>query len=89
MRTLLSRPPEEIINKYNLRPMTVDGWVYIEIRKGMYGLKQAGLLVNQLLQKCLAPFENYPARHTHGILLHKTIPLAFSLIVDEFAVKYV
>jgi hypothetical protein len=55
----------------------------------MYGLKQAGLLANQLLQKRLAPFGYYPARHTLGLCLHKTIPIAFTLIVDDFAVKYV
>jgi hypothetical protein len=53
---LLSRFPEEIVQKYNLNALAVDGWVYIEIRKGMYGLKQAGLLANQLLQTRLAPF---------------------------------
>jgi hypothetical protein len=89
MRTLLSRSPEEIINNYILRAMVVDGWVYIEIRKGMYGLKLAGLLANQLLQKCLAPFGYYPARQTPGLWLHKTRPIAFSLIVDDFAMKYV
>jgi hypothetical protein len=47
---LLSRSPKEIIDKYNLRAMSLDSRVYIEIRKGMYGLKQAGLLANQLLQ---------------------------------------
>jgi hypothetical protein len=41
MKMLLSRFPEEIIKKYNLNALAVDGWVYIEIRKGMYGLKQA------------------------------------------------
>jgi hypothetical protein len=66
MKMLLSRFPEEIIQKYNLNlnALAVDGWVYIEIRKGMYGLKQAGLLANQLLQTRLAPFGYYPARHT-------------------------
>jgi hypothetical protein len=64
MNMLLSRFPEEIIQKYNLNALAVDGWVYIEIRKGMYGLKQAGLLANQLLQARLAPFIYYPARHT-------------------------
>jgi hypothetical protein len=43
---LLSRFPEEIVDKYNLKALAVDGWVYIEIVKGMYGLKQAGLLTN-------------------------------------------
>ena len=27
-------------------PMVEDGWIYIEIRKGMYGLPLAGLLAN-------------------------------------------
>jgi hypothetical protein len=55
----------------------------------MYGLKQAGLLANQLLQTRLAPFGYYPARHTPGLWLHKTRPTSFSLMVDDFAVKYV
>jgi hypothetical protein len=55
----------------------------------MYGLKQAGLLANQLLQHRLAPFGYYPARNTPGLWLHKSRPISFSLIVDDFAVKYV
>jgi hypothetical protein len=89
MKMLLSRFPEEIIQKYNLNALAVDGWVYIEIRKGMHGLKQAGLLANQLLQTRLAPFGYYPARHTPGIWLHKTRSISFTLVVDDFAVKYV
>jgi hypothetical protein len=72
MKMLLPCFPEEIIQKYNLNDLAVDGWVYIEIRKGMYGLKQAGLLANQLLQTRLAPFGYYPARHAPGIWLHQT-----------------
>jgi hypothetical protein len=88
MKMLLSRFPEEIIQKYNLNALAVDGWVYIEIRKGMYGLKQAGLLANKLLRTRLAPFGYYPARHTPGIWLHKTRSISFTLVVDDFAVKY-
>jgi hypothetical protein len=61
MKMLLSRFPEEIIQQYNLNALAVNGWVYIKIRKGMYGLKQAGLLANQLLQTRLAPFGYYPS----------------------------
>jgi hypothetical protein len=89
MNMLLSRFPGEIIQKYNLNALAVDGWVYIETRKGVYGLKQAGLLSNQLIQTRLAPFGYYPARHTPGIWLHKTQPISFTLVVDDFAVKYV
>jgi hypothetical protein len=88
MKMLLSRFPEEIIQKYNLNALAVDGWVYIEIRKGMYGLKQAGLLANQLLQTRLAPFGYYPARHTPRLWLHQTRPISFTLVLDDFAVKY-
>jgi hypothetical protein len=79
MKMLLSRFPEKTIQKYNLNALAVDGWVYIEIRKGMYGLKQARL----------APFGYYPARHTPGLWLHKTRPISSTLVVDDFAVKYV
>jgi hypothetical protein len=89
MKMLLSRFPEEIIQKYNLNDLAVDGWVYIEIRKGMYGLKQAGLLANKLLQTRLAPFGYNPTRHTPGLWLHKTRPISFTLVVDDFAVKYI
>jgi hypothetical protein len=89
MKMLLSRFPEEIIQKYNLNNLAVDGWVNIEILKDMYGLKQAGILANQLLQTRLAPFGYYPARHTPGLWLHKSRPISFTLVVDDFAVKYV
>jgi hypothetical protein len=89
MKMLLSRFPEEIVEKYNLDPLAIDGWFYIEIRKATYGLKQAGLLANQLLHTSLATFGYCPARHTPGLLLHKTRSISFSLIVDDFKVKYV
>jgi hypothetical protein len=89
MKMLLSRFPEEIVNNYNFNALAVDGWVYIEIRKGIYGLRQAGLLASQLLQTRLAPFGYYPVRHTPGLWMHKRRPISFSLVVDDFAVKYV
>ena len=39
--------PNEIIAEYKLHDkVTADGYVYVEIRKGMYGLPQAGILHN-------------------------------------------
>jgi hypothetical protein len=78
MNMLFSRFPEEIVQKYNLNALAVGGWVYIEIRKVMYGLLQAVLLTNQLLQTSLAPFGYYPALHTPGLWLHKTRPISYS-----------
>jgi hypothetical protein len=89
MKLMMSRLTEEIIKRFNLNALAVDGSVYIEIRKGMYGLKQAWLLANQLLQTRLAPFGYYPARHTPGLWFYKTWKISFTLVVDDFAVKYV
>jgi hypothetical protein len=47
VKMMFSRFPEGIIQKYNLKDLAVNGWVHIEIRKCMYGLKQAGLLANK------------------------------------------
>jgi hypothetical protein len=42
----LKRFPRDVIEKYILEAISVDGWVYIEIGEEIYGLKQAGLLAN-------------------------------------------
>jgi hypothetical protein len=86
---LLSGFPEKIVQKYNLNALAIDDWVYIEIRKGMYRLKQAGLIANQLLQTRLAPFGYYPVCHTPGLWLHKTRSISFILVVNDFAAKCV
>jgi hypothetical protein len=88
MRLPISILQIDIIEKYKLTHLAVNGWVYLEIRKDMYGLKQSGLLANQLLHKRLKPFGYHPARHRPGLWLHSTKPTAFSLVVDDFAVKY-
>jgi hypothetical protein len=55
MRLCLNIIPDEIILHYNLCDIvTPDSWVYIVIRKGMYGLPQAGI-PNQLLENALPP----------------------------------
>jgi hypothetical protein len=70
--------PLDIIEKYDLKRLAVNGWVYLEIRKGIYGLKQAGLLSNQLLQKRLI-FLLLPCK-THArpiVVQHKTNSFQF------------
>jgi hypothetical protein len=89
MQLALNTLPEEIVLQYNLRAIAHNGYVYLEIRKGMYGLPQAGILANQLLVKCLAPFGYAPVTHTPGLWKHESCPILFSLVVDDFGVKYV
>jgi hypothetical protein len=85
----LSSLPQETSDKYDLIELAQDGKVYIEIQKGMYGLPQAGILANELLQRNLAKDGYRPTQHTHGLWKHDTHPISFSLVVDDFGVKYV
>jgi hypothetical protein len=85
----LSSLPQETIDKYNLMELAQDVKVYIEIQKGMYGLPQAGILANELLQRNLAKDGYRPTQHTHGLWKQDTRPVSLSLVVDDFGVKYV
>jgi hypothetical protein len=85
----LSSLPQETIDKYDLIELTQDRKVYIEIQKCMYGLPQSGILANELLQRNLAKDGYRPTQHAHGLWTHDTRPISFSLVVDDFGVKYV
>ena len=51
----LTTLPEDTIQHYNISDKaTTDGYVYVEIRKGMYRLLQAGIITQQLLEERLA-----------------------------------
>jgi hypothetical protein len=89
MRLAIAMLPQEIVDQYALLDLVHNGFVYLEIRKGMYGLPQAGILANKLLVKRLAPFGYYPVTHIPGLWRHKHRPVLFSLVVDDFGVKYV
>jgi hypothetical protein len=85
----LSSLPQEIIDECGLLELAHDGRVYIEIQKVMYGLPQAGILTNKLLQPRLALDGYCPTEHTHALWKHETRPVWLSLIVDDFGIKYI
>ena len=90
MKFLLSNIPQEIIDEYNLlNKVDAQGYVYIKIVKGMYGLKQAGIIAHNELIKHLAPYGYAPVQHTPGLWKHETRDTIFSLVVDDFAIKYI
>ncbi len=52
MKLKLSDIPEEVIEYYNLRELaTPDEYMYCKVTKGMYGLPQAGIIAQELLEK--------------------------------------
>jgi hypothetical protein len=89
MHMHISIIPDKIITQYHLRELVNDaGWVYLEIQKGMYGLKQAGILANQRLTTHLAQYGYHPTPCTPGLWRHATTSLTFLLVVDDFGLKY-
>jgi hypothetical protein len=86
----LDRIPEEIIVEYKLHEkVTKDGYVYVKIQKGMYGLPHAGILVQELLKKQLNKHGYSQSKAVPGLWTHKTQPISFTLVVNDFRVKYI
>jgi hypothetical protein len=89
MRIPVKIIPECIMRQYNLHPLVHNGHVVVEIRKGMYGLPQAGILANKRLKKHLAKSGYHETPRTPGLFRHETRPITFCLVVDDFGIKYV
>ena len=87
MRLPLKHFLEHTIDQYNLRENAKNGWVYVEIRKAIHGLPQAGKLANEQLKRNLAPAGYYEVPHTPGLFTHVTRPIQFTLVVDGFGVN--
>ena len=83
MRLPMKIIPQEIIDKYKLEDIATNGWVYTKIVKGIYGLPQAGKIANDLLKKKIRGF-----RTTPGLWRHVWRSTTFTLVVDEFGVKF-
>ena len=89
LRVHMSQIPEEFIQEYNLQQfVTPDGWVCFKITQGMYGLPQAGALAHAKLTSFLAPHGYTLTKNTPGLWTHSTLPIAFTLVVDDFGVKF-
>jgi hypothetical protein len=89
VRIPLALIPNKIINEYKLANLVDEqGNVYAIAKKGMYGLPQAGILANKALRARLEPHGYYEGYHTPGLWRHKTRPILFALVGDDFAVQY-
>ena len=89
MKVSYAHIPADIKEKYNLATkVTPSGHIYIKIKKGMYGLKQAAILAYQHLKSTLEPQGYYHVPGTIGMWAHKSRPIQFCLTVDDFGIKY-
>ncbi len=88
MRLRLDLIPNEIVQRYNLLELVDNqGWIYVKIRMGMYGLPQAGILANKLLKQRLNARGYYHCQHTPGLWCHVWRNIIFCLVFDDFGIK--
>ena len=79
----------QIIELYNLTPLIHKGFVYAKIHQGMYGLPQAGCIAYDQLVDILGLHEYLPSPTIPGLWKHKMQLLQFTLVVDDFGIKYI
>ena len=89
MRIPLNLLPQEIIDQYNLLSIAHNGHILVEIRKGMYGLPQAGRIAIGALVLHLAKDGYHQSKMFPGLFHHELRPISFCLVVDDFGIKYV
>ncbi len=58
------------------------------MRRAVRGLPQIGILANKRIRRKLVPFGYYKCVKMPGLWKHKSRPLTFILVVDDFGVKY-
>ena len=89
MRIHYKHFPQDIKDKYNIDDLkAADNYVYVRIKRGMYGLKQAAILAYEFLVKNLSQYGYKPLPHSLSIWKHETRPISFCLCVDDFGIKY-
>ena len=79
---------KEFMQEYNLKEKVVNDHIYMKIIQGMYGLPQAGRLANNLLKQRLSKYGYYETNTTPGLWKHTFRPIYFTLIVDDFGIKF-
>ena len=89
MRVNYKHFPDDIKKRYNLDDKaTPSGHIFIKIKRGMYGLKQAAILAYEHLKENLAKYGYSPVQGTVGLWQHETRPTKFCVCVDDFGIKY-
>ena len=82
--------PQEIIDTYDITSYISPGdtKAYVEVTGALYGMKQAGYLANKDIVEHLANNGYTQQPNTPCLFSHVTDDIEFSLITDDFGVRY-
>ena len=90
LRIQLSNFPEEVIEHYKLQEnVDYKVFVYVKCVCGIYVLPHAGIIAQKLLKERLKKHGYRQSDKTPSFWKHDTQPISFTLIVDDFGVKYI
>jgi hypothetical protein len=82
--------PKDVIIEYNLRnKVDSNGNVHCKVQQGMYGLPQAGIIAQKLLEERFHKAGYTQSKITPGYWKHTWHPISFTLVMDDFGVKYI
>jgi hypothetical protein len=88
MQFKLSDMLDDIFAYYHLCHIATPNWyVYCNIRQGMYGLPQVGIIAQELMVKRLNEHGYTQSETKPGLWTHEWRAITFSLVVDNFGVK--
>ena len=79
---------EDILIRYNLEEKVSRSFIYVRIKRGMRGIKQAAILLYDQLVKHLKTHGYYPFIGTNEIFAYKIRKTRLRLCVDDFGIKY-
>ena len=79
--------PQEVLNEYNII-FDDRNSTYVEIRRCMYGLKEAGVIEFDQLVRKLKRFGYKPMPQNPGLWGHTSRETTFTLCVDNFGIQY-
>lgn len=82
--------PQEIIDTYKLNDYISPGdtKVYVEVMGALYGMRQAGYLAHKEIIEHLSNNGYTAAPNTPCLFKHHTDDIEFTLITDDFGVRY-
>ncbi len=81
--------PKDVIDEYNLcNKVDTNGNVHCKVRRKMYGLPQAGIIVQELPEAHLLKARYTQSKITPGYWKHTWQPISFTLVVDNFGIRY-
>ena len=80
--------PQEFVDKYNLKGKAQNGYIFERVTKGMYVIPQAWIIAHDALVQHLEPCGYRPSSRTPGLWTQGSLPINFTLVVDDFGVKY-